>query len=302
MKRSVTTEINRERCTGCGLCVAVCPSETLSLIKEKATVTGDHSLQCGHCAAICPEDAITVGGVDRNALQLATVNYHDEWLGYGDFDMPSLVRLMRSRRSCRMFSAQSVERDVLEDLVKIGTTAPSGTNSQRWTFTIMPERATVITFGAAVGRFFRYLNTMAEMSVLRGLSKLIMKDALGVYYRDHYEAVKKALEEWKKTGRDRLFHGAPAVILVGMKPGASCPCEDALMASQNILLAAHAMGLATCMVGFVVTAMKYDPRIKKLLDIPREERVYAAIAVGHPEHSFVKMAGRKKVVCRYYEG
>lgn len=302
MKRSVTTHINEELCTGCGLCVEVCPAETLSMINGKAVVTGNRSLQCDHCAAICPEGAITVDAVDKDALDFTTITVGDDWIEYGAFDTASLVRLMRSRRSCRMFSNRSVPQDVLEDLVKIGVTAPSGTNSQLWTFSILPDRSAVEQLGAATGRFFRSVNKLAEKAFVRFLSRIFLRDALGSYYREHYESVKEALAEWDETGRDRLFHGAPAVIIIGMMPGASCPVEDALMASQNILLAAHAMGLGTCMIGYVVEAIKRDPRIKRLIGIPGKERIYAVIAVGYPKRSFTKTAGRKKVVPRYFEG
>ncbi|MEZ4578721.1 MAG: nitroreductase family protein [Desulfobacterales bacterium] len=39
------------------------------------------------------------------------------------------------RRSCRNYKETPVPASVLEDLVRIGITAPSGTNSQMWTFT-----------------------------------------------------------------------------------------------------------------------------------------------------------------------
>ena len=302
MNLSVTTEIDHDLCTGCGLCVDICPSNTLSLVDDRATVTGDHCLQCDHCAAICPVGAVTVHGVDEDALKLTTVKNNDTWLKYGDFDAASLIQLMRSRRSCRVFSNKPVEKNMLEDLVKIGTTAPSGTNSQLWTFTILPSRSAVEKLGAETSQFFHRLNSMAEKSLLRFYSKLFMKDALGQYYRGYYETVKESLREWEKTGRDRLFYGAPAAIIIGMKPGASCPCEDALMASQNILLAAHAMGLGTCMIGFVVEAIKHDKGIKRALGIPKKERVYAVIATGYSREKYVRPAGRKSVVPRYYEG
>ena len=302
MKLPVTTEIDRELCTGCGLCVSICPSRTLTVINGTAEVTGCHSMHCGHCAAVCPTGAVTVGGVADDALNLVTVENKEEWLPYGEFDTAALVQLMRSRRSCRIFSDKPVEKSVLEDLVKIGSTAPSGTNSQLWTFTILPDRAVVEKLGDATARFFRKLNSLAERGYLRFFSKLFMKDALGWYYREYYESVRQALSEWEETGRDCLFHGAPSAILVGMNPGASTPCEDALLVSQNILLAAHAMGLGSCLIGFVVEAMKRDPRIRKVLGIPREERIYAVIALGYSVTQFYRPAGRKRVVPRYFEG
>ncbi|MBM4372879.1 MAG: nitroreductase family protein, partial [Deltaproteobacteria bacterium] len=91
-----------------------------------------------------------------------------------------------------------------------------------------------------------------------------------------------------------------AVILVGSSPGASCPAEDALLASQNILLAAHAMGYGTCLIGFVVEAMRSDPRIARVLGIPREERVHAVIALGRSAERYRRAAGRRKVVPRVF--
>jgi nitroreductase/ferredoxin len=302
MKRLPTTEIDRDLCTGCGLCVAVCPSQTLSLVDGTAAVTGTHSIGCDHCAAICPECAITVHGLDNDALALATIECGDDVVPYGGFDTAALVKLMRSRRSCRLFSDRPVERDKLEDLVKIGTTAPSGTNSQQWTFTIVSNRSAMLTMGALMAEFFQRINRMAEKSLVRFLSKLFMHDAMGTYYRNHYESVKEALAQWKEEGRDRLFHGATSALLVGMKPGASCPAEDALMVSQNILLAAHAMGLGSCMIGFAVEALRHDRRIAGRLGIPGDERIYAVIALGYPKGDFARPAGRKKVIPRYYEG
>ena len=89
-------------------------------------------------------------------------------------------------------------------------------------------------------------------------------------------------------------------IIVGMKPGASCPGEDALMASQNIVLAAETMGLGTCLVGFVVEAMKRDPSIGRLLGIPDDEKVYSVIAIGHPGVKYTRPAGRRPVALRLF--
>jgi len=217
---------------------------------------------------------------------------------WGAFDAGELVRLMASRRSCRNFTGEPVPRPVLEDLVKIGTTAPSGTNSQGWTFTTLPSRAAVMKLGNAVGAFFKRINRMAENPLLRHGLRLIGRPELAGYYRDYHQSVAEGLADWEERGRDRLLHGAPAVIIVGSIPGGSCPAEDALLATQNILLAAHAMGLGTCLIGFAVSAMQKDGRIKDLLKIPREENVHAVIALGHPAVAYQRLAGRKKAVTR----
>ncbi len=300
--RQVTTIIDQEKCIGCELCLKVCPSETISMQEGKAHVTGDRSLQCGHCVAVCPVDAVKVEAIDTQSLIFKNFDLENLWLPHGEFDTSRLVQLMASRRSCRNYTGQTVDRSVLEDLVRIGTTAPSGTNSQKWTFTVFPDRAAVNEFGQRIGAFFRNLNRMAEKTLIRKALKLIGKPVLDNYYREYYASAKEALQEWEQHGRDRLFHGATAVIVVASKPGGSCPREDALLATQNILLAAHSMGLGTCLIGFAVEAIQYDATIKHFLKIPNEEKVYAVIAVGYPDEEYQGLAGRKKVVMRYFEG
>jgi nitroreductase/NAD-dependent dihydropyrimidine dehydrogenase PreA subunit len=295
-------EIDMDLCTGCGLCVTVCPTGTISLIEGKATVSGEESISCGHCKAVCPLKAIRVKVIDEEMSQYKTFTVEKDWLPPGKFNTSLLVRLMASRRSCRHFTDQAVERAVLEDLVKIGITAPSGTNSQSWIFTILPTRKAVTAFAESVACFFGRLNKTAEKTLLRLLLKLMGKGELDAYYHGYYRKVKEALEEWYGSGKDQLFHGSTAVMIIGSKPGASCPAEDALLATQNILLAAHGMGLGSCLIGFAVTAMKKDPSIQRSVGIPAEEEIHAVIALGYPDEVYQRVAGRKKVTPRYFEG
>ena len=299
--RAVTTVIDREHCIGCGECVRVCPSQTLEMKDGKAIVTGDRSLGCGHCVAVCPVEAVRVEALDPHSFRFHTFACRTDWMPYGAFDTGELVRLMASRRSCRNFTGEPVPRPALEDLIKIGTTAPSGTNSQGWTFTTLPSRAAVMKLGNAVGAFFKRINRMAENPLLRHGLRLIGRPELADYYRDYHQSVAEGLANWEERGRDRLLHGAPAVIIVGSIPGGSCPAEDALLATQNILLGAHALGLGTCLIGFAVSAMQKDNRIKDLLKIPREEIVHAVIAIGHPAVTYQRLTGRKKALSRFVE-
>ncbi len=301
MDRTVTTLIDVNKCIGCGLCVKVCPSQTLSMVGDKAVVSGDKSLSCGHCVAVCPVDAVQVTALDGSTSHFSTFQADRSWLPHGEVDIAQLFRLMGSRRSCRNYKDKPVDRAILEDLVKIGITAPSGTNSQLWTFTLLPTREAVLALGEQVARFFKKLNRLAEKQYVRTFLKLMGKGSLDDYYREYHDSVEEALAEWDKGDIDKLFHGATAAIVIGSKAGASCPGEDALLATQNMLLAAHSMGLGSCLIGFAVEAIKQDRTIKEFLKIDDSEKVYSVIALGYPDEKYVRIVDRKKYLLRYFE-
>lgn len=52
-------QIDQQKCTGCGDCVAACPTHALGIIAQKAVIT--RTDQCNYCAVcedICPTSAI----------------------------------------------------------------------------------------------------------------------------------------------------------------------------------------------------------------------------------------------------
>ena len=287
-------KIDNDRCSKCGLCVAVCPHKLISEDDADIVVAEHGCMACGHCQAVCPAGAIEVEGLtDKLGFQnLAELR---DAIVPGQYDCSELVRLMRSRRSCRQYLRKKVPLSVLEDLVKVGTTAPSGTNSQSWNFILLPERTDVETLGAQTAEFYRRLNVQAANSFYRLLAYVFAGDALGRYYRKYYPSVKEALREWDEERRDRLFHGATAAILVTGRRDASCPGEDAMLATQNILLAAHALGFGTCLIGFVVEAMRRSAILRQAMAIPATEEIYSVIAIGYPGVQFMRVAGRRPV-------
>lgn len=291
MSSSVCVDV--DRCVGCGRCVEVCTASFLALENGKATVSGARCIECGQCEAVCPHGAVVVPGLDGYAGDYETLQVEDAWVPYGGSDTAALVSLMGSRRSCRHFLDREVDPAITRDLVRIGVTAPSGTNCQAWTFTVMSGRSAVVRLLGEVLGFYKRLNRLARMPVARFLSRL-GNGELDTYYRKYCRAVERAIVEWDDSGTDRLFFGAPTVILVGARPGASTPMEDALLATQNILLAAHSMGLGTCLIGFAVAALRRDSAWRQRIGIPAGEAVYAAIALGYADQTFHRTARRKR--------
>jgi len=60
-KALITFAIDEEKCTGCGVCLRLCPQEAISGEKKKLhTIDQERCIKCGLCRDSCKFDAITV--------------------------------------------------------------------------------------------------------------------------------------------------------------------------------------------------------------------------------------------------
>lgn len=51
-------KIDKEKCIGCGACVAVCPHDAIEMKDGKAVIDQKKCKDCKECIKICPVDAI----------------------------------------------------------------------------------------------------------------------------------------------------------------------------------------------------------------------------------------------------
>ncbi len=59
--QSGTLRLDKEKCTGCGMCVDVCPHAVFTLTGHKAGIQAlQRCMECGACQRNCPADAIQV--------------------------------------------------------------------------------------------------------------------------------------------------------------------------------------------------------------------------------------------------
>jgi len=285
--------VDKERCIGCGACRSICPDRVIKADSiDKAQIEAESCMQCGHCFAVCPAEAISVPFLDPPAA-LASVAAAGSASWVDPLPSQMLMEIMKQRRSCRLYKDKPVDRALIDDLLAAAVTAPSGTNSQGWKFLLLPDREAVIRLGETTADFYRRLNRKAARPMLRKVLKLLGYPALHDYYERYYRKVQEALEGWESSGADRLFHGATAVIVVAADRRSSCPSEDALLASQNILLMAEALDLGSCLIGYVVEAARRDQAINRLLGLDDEYRIHSVIALGHPAVKWLRPVGRK---------
>ena len=179
-----------------------------------------------------------------------------------------VLAFLKSRRSVRRYSDRPISRQEIERVIEAACWAPSNHNRQGWKFIVFENR-----------------------DEIRHLSKLI---------RDSLQAVIKAAGRPAPAQAHELlyyagaFDDAPVVILVIHKKSpamgkellasavsdlASGEALSAAMAVQNLLLAAHALDLATC----VMTAplLVADPWLN-LPDLPVGFLPTCLVTMGHP--------------------
>jgi nitroreductase len=68
-----------------------------------------------------------------------------------------------------------------------------------------------------------------------------------------------------------------------------------------MVLAAHAIGLGTCYIGFIASTVPYAPKIKKILGIEYPYEIVTSICVGHPKLKYDNPVHRGKVAVEWIE-
>ncbi|MBC8320957.1 MAG: 4Fe-4S binding protein [Bacteroidetes bacterium] len=61
IKNVVSLKLDVHICTGCNMCINVCPHNVFLLKEKRAYITNiDACMECGACQLNCPENAISV--------------------------------------------------------------------------------------------------------------------------------------------------------------------------------------------------------------------------------------------------
>ena len=173
--------------------------------------------------------------------------------------MNVVTEAIKKRRSVRAYQSKPVPRDIVRTIIDAGNEAPSAMNSQPWRF--------VVIEGAEVKKKL----LRAALPNARKIIEMI-KESDPV----RYEAITKRLSELP----DPVYYSAPVIVFVigsGRYANHSCP-----LACQNMMLAAHSIGLGSCWVGFG-SMVTDDDEVKKILDLKDDETIFGPILLGYPE-------------------
>lgn len=171
--------------------------------------------------------------------------------------MNPVLETIRQRRSVRSYKNAPVSKETLLTIIEAGNQAPSGVNSQPWRFVVVTDpvmkKKLVET---ALPNAKKYLESFRESNPER--YRLIMK---------RYEDME-----------DPIYYSPAAIVFVigtGAHSADSCP-----LACENMMLAAHSMGLGSIWVKFG-SLVTDNQEIVKALDLRECEHIYGPIAIGY---------------------
>jgi nitroreductase/NAD-dependent dihydropyrimidine dehydrogenase PreA subunit len=273
-------EIDGRKCISCGECAAVCPSIFIPEDGKIQIVDEDYCTLCGHCLAICPEDAIDHQDLDKR--EFADLPQ--------DLDVPpeKIFTFLRSRRSCRVFAKKEVPKQDLEKLVDIARYAPTGHNSQNFEFLVIQSKERIQELAKRTAIFYG------------NLYKMFSAPGVDVppWLRAHMRGFRLNWE-YHQQGKDRIFRNAPALIIIHAPAENVSSAQNCHLAMAHIMLQAQAMGLGTCIIGYLITAAERDPSIIKALDIPQNNKIFTCCTVGYPKLTFRKWVQRKPPTVRW---
>lgn len=184
-----------------------------------------------------------------------------------------ILETIRARRSIRRYSDQVVPREMIEQVLDAARWAPSAHNRQPWRFAVISSSETKRALASAMGQKLR-----TDLERDRMAPELIEKDAARSYSR---------------------ITSAPVVIVVCVTlrdmdayPDARRNHAEYLMASQsvamatqNLLLAADALGLGAC---WMCAPLFVPDTVRETLNLKADWEPQALITLGYPAEQKTK--------------
>ena len=181
--------------------------------------------------------------------------------------MPSEMSLLdgiNSLRSVRKFKPDPIPEGKLKIVLQSASKAASGSNTQPWEFVVVRD--------AQVKAHLK------EPMLRTWLARLAGSTRMSPRMRDVYDEATEMLRNTEKV---------PVMIYCCVDLNRVGKSEEVRYASiypavQNLMLAAHAIGLATCLTVHGSTPTRGEPEVKKILGIPEHVKIACLIYLGYP--------------------
>ena len=175
----------------------------------------------------------------------------------------TLLEGINSLRSIRQFKPDSVSKEALKMILEAATKAASGSNTQPWEFIVVQDPK---------------VKTALTKPMLETWMKRIAGARMSPRMREVYDDATEMLRDTEKV---------PVIIYCCFDLNRSSKSEEVQYASilpavQNLMLAAHALGLGTCLTVHGSTSTRGEPEVKEILGIPDRVKIACLVYIGYP--------------------
>ncbi len=286
-------DIDRDKCTGCGSCAAVCPAVIIGVSRGGAKLQfPDSCIKCYHCVAICPEEAVSCDEFPIETFKP---------IAGAKEAAPAMVEsLLVERRSVREFKDKPVPRELLNKIIEAASQAPTGHNAQAVELSIVTDRDLINKLDTRILRKFDRLIKLAGSSVGETIVCMFAGEKTAKDISESAESIKRFLNS-EGHAKLHIFRGAPVLIVAHSGPDALTGKDDCVIALTHAMLAAQAHGLGATWIGYLVGAALIDPTLKKPLGVPLLNSLNAAMIVGWPKYKYKRIIPRKTVPVKWIE-
>lgn len=309
--------VDEDKCNGCGRCVRSCPIQLLIIDNDtcRHNERYDHfrCITCQNCEAVCPQEAIKIEGDYRvhrgfwkNDHLYSGSKTYPVSLDQKD-DTPEAAssghrlteteRIIFRRRSVRLYKKKQVPREMVERVLEAGRFAPSAGNNQPWKFIVIQDKAVIDEIDKRVKQFCKIVMhaTLPHQWVTKqvpGDKQATLKPWQKVVYqlllrlRGPNELDPRALGGINAIVSDpdyhTFFHAPTLIILLADRRGIGSIDLDTGICGQNMVIAAHALGLGTCYVS-LIDGLQGFPRFRKKLGITAPFEIVTSLTLGFPQ-------------------
>jgi nitroreductase len=169
--------------------------------------------------------------------------------------------ILYARRAVRSYEADMVDEARIRALLDAAVHAPTAMHQEPWRFVVVQNNALLK----------RISDRAKEMALTEAAHHGNLLKAPGM--------AGDGIASMLADPAFNIFYDAGTLIIIGAAPTNEFVEADCWLAAENLMLAACADGLGTCVIGFAVRALN-APDMKAELGIPEEIRVFAPIIVG----------------------
>jgi nitroreductase/Pyruvate/2-oxoacid:ferredoxin oxidoreductase delta subunit len=269
-------EVNKQACTKCGLCAAVCPAHIIYYRENSyprlLPKTDGICIRCGHCVAVCHSASLA-----HLEVPLEGAIAIDSSLNIS-FDQAA--QLIKGRRSVREFKDKKVPREEIERIIDVARYAPTGHNNQEVRWLVIDDPATLRRIADIGGDWLAY---MIQTSPL---------------FRAMFEGIQKQVA----PGTNTFIWDAPAVVIAFAEKGSPIASTDCVIAASYFDLAATSAGLGCCWAGFLQIAAASYPAMIEAVALPEGCAPYGCLMVGYPRYRYQRAPARKPAGIVYRNG